>query len=60
MNYYSGVPVIRPPMVFVKSGFDSDSEQVSLMKPVSIEKMHFGTETSGLNGKGGLNFEWSL
>ena len=24
-----------------------------------IEKMHFGTKTSGLNREGGLNYEWS-
>ena len=25
--------------------------------PIFIEKMHFGTETSGLNIEGGLNFK---
>ena len=30
------------------------------MRPIYIEKMHFGTETIGLNSEGGLNFEWPL
>ena len=55
---YSEVLIITQPMVLVKSGFNS--EQVSLMRPSYTEKIHFGTETSGLNSEGGLNFEWSL
>ena len=30
------------------------------MRPISIENLHFGTETYGLSSKVGLNFEWSL
>ena len=46
-------------MVLVESGFNS--EQVSLQDPFTLKKrmMHFGIETSGLNSKGGLTFEWS-
>ena len=54
---YSEVSIIRPPMVLVES--DINSEQVSLMRPLTL-KLYFGTETSGLNGEGGLNFELSL
>ena len=41
-------------MILVKSGLNS--EKVSLMRPIYIEKMllFFGTETSGLNSEGGL------
>ena len=49
---------IRPPMVLLDSGLNS--EQVSLMRPIYIEKMDFCTGTSGLNSEGGLYFEWSL
>ena len=45
-------------MVQVKSGLNN--EKVSLMKQILHCKMHFGTETSGLNSEDGLNFEWSL
>ena len=45
-------------MALVESGIDS--EQVSLTRPIYIEKMYFGNKTSGLNIEGGLNFEWSL
>ena len=45
-------------MVLVESGLNSG--KVSLMSVIYIEKMHFGTETSGLNSEVGLNFEWSL
>ena len=31
-----------------------------LMRPIYIEKMHFGTETRDLNTKGDFNFEWFL
>ena len=44
-------------MILVESGFTS--EQVSLMKSIYIEKCIFGTETSGLNRKGGLNIQKS-
>ena len=36
---YSEVPIIRPQMTLVESGLNS--EQVSLMRPIYIEKMHF-------------------
>ena len=53
MNFFSTkVPIIRPSVVLVESGLNS--EQISLMTPVYIEKYIFGTETSGLNNKGGL------
>ena len=45
---------MRPPMVLVESGLNS--EQVSHNGDPFILKMHFGTEISGLNSKGGLNF----
>ena len=45
-------------MLLVGSGLIS--EQVSLMRPINIEIMHFGTETSGLNSEGGLNNDKSL
>ena len=41
--------------MLVVSGLNS--EQVSLMIPFYIEKLHFGTETRGLNSEGGLNLE---
>ena len=31
---------------------DLNSEQVSLLRPIYIEKLHFGTETSRLNSQG--------
>ena len=46
---YSEFPIIRPPMVLVKSGLNN--EQVSLMRSISHWKMNFGTETSGLKIK---------
>ena len=49
---YSEVPIIRPLMVLVESGLNR--EKALLTRPIYIEKMHFGTETSGLNS------EWSL
>ena len=45
-------------MVLVESGLNS--EQVSSLCPIYIDKMYFVTKTSGLNSEGGLNFEWSL
>ena len=45
-------------MVLVESGLNS--EQVSLVRPIYIEKSNFGTETSGLNSEGGLNNGTSL
>ena len=42
-------------MVLVESGLNS--EQIKLMRPISIKKMLFGTETSGVNSEGGLNLE---
>ena len=50
---YSEVLIIRPPLVLVESGLNT--EQVSLMKLICIENL--GTYTSGLNSKGGLNIE---
>ena len=44
-------------MVLVENGLNS--EQISLMRPIYI-KIYFGTERSGLNSEGGLNFVWSL
>ena len=38
---YSEVPIVRPPMVLVENGLNS--EQVSLMRPICVEKMYFGT-----------------
>ena len=55
---YSKFPIIRLSMVFVESGLNSG--KVSLMSVIYVEKCIFGTETSGLNREGGLNFEWSL
>ena len=55
---YGEVPIIRPTLVLAESGINS--EQFSLMRPIYIKKMNFGTVTSGLNSKSGLNFEWSL
>ena len=56
---YSEVPIIRPTNGSgQKSGLNS--EQVSLMRPIYIEKLHLGTETNGLNIEGGLNYKWSL
>ena len=55
---YSEVLIIRPPMVVVENGLNS--EQVSLTSPIYIEKIHFSTETSGLNSEGGLDIEWSF
>ena len=52
---YSDVPVIRPPMVLVESGLNI--EQVSLLRPIYIEKKNFGTIISGLNSEGGFNCE---
>ena len=43
---YSEVPIIRPSMVLLKSCLNS--EQVSLKRHIYIEKMYFGTGTSGL------------
>ena len=41
--------------------FNSEQEQVSLMRPIYIEQMHFGTGPSGCtpNSTGGFNFECS-
>ena len=44
-------------MILAKNGLNS--EQVSLVRLIYIEKMYFDAETSGLNGEGGLNFKWS-
>ena len=35
-----------------------NTEPVSLMRLFNIEKMNFGTETSGVNCDGGRKFEW--
>ena len=51
-------PAKRPPMLLVDSGLNS--EQVSIMRPIYISIIQFGTETSGFNSRGGLTFEWSL
>ena len=53
--YYSKVPLIRPSMVLVESGLNS--EQTSVMRTIYIEKLNFGTEASGQNSMGDLNFE---
>ena len=45
--YYSNVRIIRPPMVLVENGLNS--EQFSLMRPILHWKMYFSTETSGRN-----------
>ena len=55
-NQYSEVPVIRPPLVLVESGLNSD--QVSLMRPVYIEKCILVLKEVVLK-EGGLNFVWS-
>ena len=44
-------------MVLAKSGLNN--EQASLLRPIYIAKIHFGTETSGLKSESGLNLEWS-
>ena len=44
-------------MVLVESSLHS--EQVCNETHLH-SKMYFGTETSGLDSEGGLNFEWSL
>ena len=44
-------------LVFVKSGLKS-KQASSKIDPFTL-KMPYGTETSGLNSEGGLNFEWS-
>ena len=44
---YSEVPMIKPPMVLIENSLNS--EQVAFMRPIYIEKMYFGTKTSGLN-----------
>ena len=49
----------RIPMTLAESG--SNSEQVSLISFKETHlKLHFSTETSGLNNEGGLYFEWSI
>ena len=45
-------------MVLVESSLNS--EQASQTRPTYIEKLYLGTDASGLNSEGGLNFEWSL
>ena len=47
------IPIIITSLIFV------ESDQVSLTRPIYIEKLQFVTETSGLNSEGGLIFEWS-
>ena len=41
-------------MVLVESGLNS--EQVPLTRPTYFEKMHFGTESSGVNRKHCLTY----
>ena len=53
-KFSSEAQILRPPMILV--------ELVVLIVNSLINQlqMHFGTETIGLNSKGGLTFEWSL
>ena len=55
---YSEVPIIRPPVVLVESNLNM--VQVPLNETHLYRKLHFGTETSGLNSEDGHNFKWSL
>ena len=61
---YSEVPLIRSPIVLVESGLNR--EQISLMRPIYMEKMYFCIGTSHVidlnndNNDGGLTLKWSL
>ena len=45
-------------LVLVGSGLNT--EQVLLMRPIYIEKIHFCTKRSGFDSEAGLNIQWSL
>ena len=48
-------------MVLVERGYKSKEFSTGLNNETHLHwKLYFGTETSGFNTEGGLNFEWSL